>query len=254
MINEKLRCNLRCIDGVPQWLIDIREPEEEFHLFDFIESANIAIADIFSRGKTPIVVGGTGLYVQGLIEGFKLNKISNIKNQKHGRKELESFDKQKLQNILNEIDPKAYEKVDKDNPHRLIRAIERFQEGTEMQKATPGYSALQIGITWPREVLYDRIDKRVDQRFDDGMLEEVQGLINQGVDTDWLMRLGLEYRVITKFLLRHEPETFADMSQVLKYKIHQFAKRQTTWFKRFPEIVWENDYEKIRKIVSDFLD
>lgn len=305
MINEKLRPNLRYIDDIPQWLIDIKNPGEDFNLFEFLELANLAIEDIFSREKTPIIVGGTGLYIQGLVEGFRLNQKLNVNptslaelrgsrcRKQHSREQLEEMSREELNKVLEELDKEAYDLVDKNNPHRLIRAIERAQDGFEMVKVKPDYEVLQIGINWPKEVLCERINRRVDDRFDQGMLLEVQGLLKQGVDPNWLIKLGLEYREITQYLLNHESrivnqeeqshpkstqvvpsetegsvyasgfieipkqvqngKDFQEMSQTLKLRIRQFAKRQTTWFKRFPEIVWENDYEEIKKFIVSLL-
>jgi tRNA dimethylallyltransferase len=282
---EQLRPHLRYIDNIPQWIIDVANPEEEFNLFKYLELARAAIEDIFSRGKTPIIVGGTGLYVQALIEGFQLKQIQNskFKIQNYGaptsrgglsREQLSNFTIEQLNDILEKIDAEAFAKVDRKNPHRLIRAIERAQEGVTMTKVRPNFEVLQIGIDWPRDVLHERIDKRVDERFADGMLEEIAGLLNRGVDPKWLIGLGLEYRVITEYLLNchfdsvqpaeksyaedlsaiaRDDKKFELMKQVLKLRIRQFAKRQMTWFRRFPEIVWENDCDKIIKMAKKFL-
>ena len=261
--------NARCfIEDIPQWLIDIKDPGDEFNLFEFIDLANLAIEDIFSRGKTPIIVGGTGLYIQGLVEGFALEQNPKAKVlSQYSREDLEKMSSDELIVILKNLDKKSYDIVDRNNPHRLIRAIERAQEGITMKKTAPDYEMLQIGVNWPREILNQRIDERVDTRFDQGMLEEIGGLLNKGVDPDWMARLGLEYGIISKYLLSNlstkldnlniedvkRSKEFNEMSQLLKTKIHQFAKRQNTWFKRFSEIVWENDYDKISNIVSNYL-
>ena len=298
--------------GIKYHMIDICDPEEDFNLFKYLELARAAIEDIFLRGKVPIVVGGTGLYVQGLIEGFELEKSetpnpkpetnSKISNQvvistpqlclrvekssnkrsldfarddkeeglddKHERDELEKYPIEQLQNILQELDIEAYEKLaDRQNPHRLIRAIERAESGDIVEKKKPDFEVLQIGLEWPREELNKRIDERVDDRFEQGMLEEVIGLLRAGANPDWLLRLGLEYRIITDFLISNDKflipksqlqniknsKEFAEMKELLKLRIHQYAKRQMTWFKRFPEIVWESDYEKINQLVKNYL-
>lgn len=288
---KNLRDALRCIENIPQWMIDICEPEEKFTLFDYLPLARLAIEDIFSRGKTPIIVGGTGLYVQALIEGFELKQIQNskFKTENFGghsvpgsisRKQLDSYSVEQLQKILFDLDEKCFATLaDKKNPHRLIRAIERAQEGLRISKRKPDFEVLQIGITWPKEVLDERINRRVDERFEAGMLEEVSNLIKSGVDPKWLLGLGLEYRIITEFLISNcsncsnqipniqmtngqinenwkleneKYENFNAMSETLKLRIRQYAKRQMTWFKRFPDIVWENDYEKIREQIINF--
>jgi len=275
-----LRKSLRYIDDIPQWMIDIVEPGSDFNLFKYLELARLAIEDIFSRGKVPIIVGGTGLYVQGLVEGFHLQTchpefISGSQNQEMlkrvqhdriDRGQLEHLTIEQLQKILQKIDIEAYEKlIDKKNPHRLIRAIERAQGGEEMTKEKPNFDVLQIAIDLTREILNQRIDKRVDDRFEQGMLGEVVDLLRSGVNSDWLISLGLEYRIITQYILtchpelaewvpgsfsdgmpkrvRHDSEEFEEMKSLLKLRSHQYAKRQVTWFKRFPEIVWEKNSE-----------
>lgn len=237
-------------------LIDIKNPGEKFTLFDYLPLARAAIEDIFSRGKLPIIVGGTGLYVQGLIEGFALSRIKNYELRiNHDRKQLSNLSPQELQDILEELDLKAYENLaDKQNPHRLIRAIEKAQSGEVVTKKKPNFKVLQLALDWPREELYERIDRRVDERFEEGMLEEVEGLLKSGVNPEWLLGLGLEYRIIGNYVLAHLSE-FEEMKQELKYKSHQYAKRQLTWFRRFPEIAWVKNSNdaliKAKKFLED---
>lgn len=272
--------------GVKYHLINIKTPGEKFALFDYLPLARAAIEDIFSRGKVPIVVGGTGLYVQALVEGFELKSgvisaeagILKIPDQvgddKYSREELNNKTIEQLQNILQELDIEAYENLaDQKNPHRLIRAIEKAQGGEVVTKLKPDFEVLQIGLEWSREELNKRIDKRVDDRFEQGMLEEVEELLKSGVDSEWLLKLGLEYKIITEFLINCHSEvegrriseilrsaqddktvvTFEEMKNLLKLRSHQYAKRQMTWFKRFPEIVWESDCTNIEKTVRNFL-
>ncbi|MFA4995987.1 MAG: tRNA (adenosine(37)-N6)-dimethylallyltransferase MiaA [Patescibacteria group bacterium] len=275
-------------------MIDICEPEEDFNLFKYLELARAVIEDIFSRGKLPIIVGGTGLYIQALTQGFALEKIQNSKFKiqnyserfTHGlldRGALNSKTVSELQNILQELDIKAYENLaDKKNPHRLIRAIERAQSREVITKEKPDFEVLQIGLDWPREELNKRIDKRVDDRFEQGMLGEAELLLKSGVDPEWLLKLGLEYRIMTSFLLEiakllncsiadltptlsllrrgsvditmeQYNNDFELMKDQLKLRSHQYAKRQMTWFKRFPEITWEKDYKKISELVENYL-
>ena len=285
-----LRKYLRYIDSIPQWLIDIAEPcttkgyrAGDFNLFKYTKLARLAIEDIFNRGKTPIIVGGTGLYVQALVEGFRLEQNNELRIMNHGfysRQQLEHIPVEKLQEILKEIDAEIFEKLsDKKNPHRLIRAIERVREEVTMAKEKPDFEVLQIGLEWPREILNQRIDKRVDDRFEQGMLGEVVNLIDSGVDSDWLLKLGLEYRIIGNFVISKSlPEVatslqageflnpnkisnskiqstreYQKMAEELKTKSHQYAKRQMTWWRRFPEIVWLINYRDIEKKVGKFL-
>lgn len=243
-------------DAIKYHLIDICKPGEKFTMFDWLERARVAIEDIFARGKTPIIVGGTGLYVQALVEGFELEKYKNIdlKSKKYTREELDKKSLKQLQSIFKKLKTKnrQLKVIDQSNPYRLIRAIERAQSGEITSKKKPDFDVLQIAIDWSREQLYKRIDLRVDQRFEEGMLEEVQGLINSGVDPAWLLSLGLEYRIIGSYIIENSKD-FQEMSQRLKYAIHAFARRQLTWFRRFPEIVWCTDIKSTEKEIKNFL-
>jgi len=311
--------------GVKYHLIDICQPGEKFTLFNYLDRARKVVEDIFSRGKLPVVVGGTGLYVQALTQGFELeqNKKLKIKNDKshpeldsgspptgeavtnsrfrvkpgmtdYQREELEKMSLLKLQVLAKKIDSTGYQKVDQNNPIRLIRLIERAQSGERMSKKKPDFETLQIGINLSREELYQKIDQRVDEWFQDGIIEEIEGLITTGVDPKWLISLGLEYRIITNYILltkelkdsrakerktrchceesstrqsisnglprfvkpllaMTEKDDFDSMKQDLKYKIHQYARKQLTWFRRFPEIKWVKSKEEALEIVKEFV-
>ncbi|PIT97122.1 hypothetical protein COT77_03125 [Candidatus Berkelbacteria bacterium CG10_big_fil_rev_8_21_14_0_10_41_12] len=273
---KKLSKNIRWIDGVPQWMIDIASTGEKFTMFNWLGLAREVIEDIFLRRNLPIVVGGTGLYVQALFEGFEINRQSVIsgRQKKYSRKELEKMSLEKLQKIYRKllVPPRRWlnvsRKPDLNNPYRLVRAIERAQSGEVMVKKKPDFQVLQIGINLPRNKLYERIDKRIDERFNEGMLEEVVGLIKLGVDRKWLLSLGLEYRVIGNFVVKYldaekfdkdikseivDSKEYVTMVQELKYRSHAYARRQITWFGRFPEIVWVKNKDEARKIAGEFL-
>jgi tRNA dimethylallyltransferase len=261
-------------------LIDICRPGEHFTMFDWLEKARVVIDDIFSRGKTPIIVGGTGLYVQSLIEGFMLGKseIRNPNVERYKREELEKKSIKELQKIIFKLKIENF-KLDLNNPHRLIRAIERAQSGEITTKKKPDFEALQIAIDLPRDVLYQRIDQRVEEWFEQGFVEEVQSLIDAKVKPDWLEKIGLEYRTLAKYLICHFDSTksveksfkrsfgfaqddknknhgdneFEDMKQQMKFAIHAFARRQLTWFRRFPEVVWFRDLKSAEKAIEKIL-
>lgn len=234
-------------------LIDIKNPGEEFTLFDWLKLAKETIEDVFARGKTPIVVGGTGLYVQALIEGFMLEKseIRNPNVEKYSRQRLESKSLEELQSIYSNLLSRI-SNIDTNNSHRLIRAIERYQSGEEMTKKKPDFEVLQIAIYRPREELYERIDKLVDLWFENGFMEEVQGLLDSDVDPKWLEKIGLEYRILTKYII-DKSNDFEDMKQKMKFAIHAYARRQLTWFRRFPEIIWCKDLKSAEKEIKKFL-
>jgi tRNA dimethylallyltransferase len=236
-------------------LIDIYNPEDKFTLFDWLKLARKAIKDIYERGKLPIIVGGTGLYVQALVEGFKIKNTTKATNVKrYSRKYLDSKSTSELQNILEDLAREKLEKIDKNNPRRLIRAIEIAQEGNEPTKKKPDFEVLQIGITLPREELYKKIDKRVERRFRQGMLEEVRMLIKNGINKKWLLSLGLEYKIIGDYVLLRDKDknSFEKMKQDLKYKIHQYARRQLTWFRRFSKIRWVQSKKEAEKLARKF--
>ncbi len=265
-------------DGVKYHMIDIAEPEEKMTLFDYLPLARAAIADIHSRGKLPIIVGGTGLYIQGLVEGFGLRQNSELRIQNsvgYKREELDDKTVKELNDILDTTDPDKILTVDRKNAHRMIRAIEMAQEGLTPVKVKPDFEVLQIGIDIPRNELHERIDKRVEERFDVGMLEEVSGLLNRGVSPEWLIGLGLEYREMTEFLqkiakllnchiadlptennttIQQYNNEFNLMKQQLKWRTHQFARRQITWFRRFPEVNWLSDFSKMKRFVKIYIE
>ena len=154
--------DLEDYSDVKYHLIDICEPGVYFTVFDWLERAREVIEDIFTRGKTPIIVGGTGLYVQALIEGFELKfESQKSKVKRYRREELESKSLEELQKIIFKLKI-VNSKLDMNNPHRIIRAIEKVQSGEIANKKKPDFQALQIAIDLPRDVLYDRIDQRVE--------------------------------------------------------------------------------------------
>lgn len=253
--------DLKEYDNIIHHLIDVCDPEQKFTMFDWLELAKKSIESIFEKGKAPIVVGGTGLYVQALIEGFLLEKTNNSKliTNNYGRGTLDSKTKEELRVILKEFDSVAYEKIDTNNLRRLIRAIERAQSGERATKIKPNFEAIQIGVNTPREELYQKIDQRVDQWFADGIMGEVNDLISKGVDPNWLKSIGLEYRIIAQYL-QDKPQDVRPsgaheglIKQEIKNKNHGYARRQMTWFRRFPEINWISNNREAEKLVEKFL-
>ena len=219
--------------GVPHHLIDVREPNEFFSMADFQRMAYRAIDEIRGRGRLPMIVGGTGLYVDSVLDGYLL---SDKEPDLAYRAELEKLTTPQLYDMLLELKPDV--QVEKNNRNRVMRIIERIHDGDD---ATPGkqarFESLRLGVSWPREVLNRRIDERLQRRLEQGMIEEVQRLMDEGATTEFLLGLGLEYRFITQYLIGEIPDRQA-MLDKLAIAIKQFAKRQMTWFRRNPEIVW----------------
>lgn len=223
----------REMQGIRHHLIDVREPGEFFSMADFQRMSYAAIDDILARGKLPMIVGGTGLYVDSVLDGYLL---SDTEPDLAYRAELETYTTPQLYDMLLALVPDV--QVERNNRNRVMRMLERLHDG---DTATPGKQArvdsLRLGVSWPRDVLRARIDERLERRLEEGMIEEVQGLLDRGVSREFLLGLGLEYRYITQYLTGEIPDR-EQMLSGLAQAIKKFAKRQMTWFRRNPDIVW----------------
>ena len=218
--------------GVPHHLIDVCEPGDFFSMADFQRLAYAAIDDILSRGKTPFLVGGTGLYVDAVAEGYVL---SDVEPDLALRARLETFQTPALYEMLKEKLPET--EIDPKNRNRVMRALERLAaDDYHPGRRSPRYETLKIGVTWERETLKQRIDERLARRLDAGMVEEVRGLLDAGVSAEFLMKLGLEYRYLTRFLTGEIG--YDQMVLELCNAIKKFAKRQMTWFRREENLRW----------------
>ena len=218
--------------GVPHHLLDVRRPGEFFSMADFQALAYEAIDGILDRGRLPFLVGGTGLYVASVTEGYVL---SEQKPDPALRAELETRSTLELYEMLKARVPET--DVDPKNRHRVMRMLEKLAAGDEgPAPRQPRYETLKLGVTWPREELKRRIDERLERRLKEGMTEEVRALLEEGVSEEFLVKLGLEYKYLTWYLTgRMEYE---QMKEELGLAIKRFAKRQMTWFRKDPEIVW----------------
>jgi tRNA dimethylallyltransferase len=239
---------------VKHHLIDVADVSEFYSLAQFQRAAYAAIDSIAAAAKLPFLLGGTGLYVSAIVEGYELVEVPPDDAL---RAELETLPLPELVQRLDAADPDAARRIDRNNRRRLIRALEITASGhraSAARKSSPRYDCLQLGLTWPRETLIERIEKRVRDRLAGGMLDEVAGLRARGVSDQRLEKLGLEYRYLTRYL-RGELGTLDNLREQLGIAIRQFAKEQMTWFKRDPRILWldpAGDYfeeasERIRK-------
>ena len=239
------------MQGVVHHLIDVREPNEFFSMADFQKMSYAAIEDIRARGRLPMIVGGTGLYVDSVLDGYVL---SDKEPDLAYRTELEKLTTPELYDMLMSLMPDA--QVDRYNRNRVMRMIERIHDGdSAVPTKEKRYESLRLGVSWPRDVLGQRIDERLERRLQEGMIEEVQGLMDRGATTEFLLGLGLEYRFITQYLLGEMGRE--EMLEKLAIAIKQFAKRQMTWFRRNPDIVWldmAGDYmSQACEVVDKFL-
>jgi tRNA dimethylallyltransferase len=218
-------------------LIDVADVSEYYTLAQYQRAAYSAIDCISAAGKMPLLVGGTGLYISAVVEGYEL---VDVPPNDPLRTELEDLPLAQLVERLEKADPDAASRIDQSNRRRLIRAIEIASAGranSAARKSSPRYNCLQLGLTWPREILEARIEKRLRERLANGMVDEVAGLRSRGVSDLRLEKLGLEYRYITRYL-RGELGTLDDLRRQLGTAIRQFSKGQLTWFKRDCRIIW----------------
>lgn len=236
-------------------LLDVADPCDVYTVARFQQEAIAAINDILARGWQPLLVGGSPHYIQAVVDHLQMPHIAP---QPELRAQLEARPMSELLAQLAELDPESAATIDRNNPRRIIRALEvclvsgqPFSQQRAM--ADPLYRSLLLGINWPREVLYARIDARVDERIQQGMIQETRDLLAQGISHERLDSLGLEYRYTSR-LLRGEFASEAEMAQRLKYAIHDFTRRQLTWFRKDRRIVWLEgmDSERACEYVSEF--
>ena len=221
------------MQGVPHHLLDIRDPGAFFSMADFQRMSYACIGEILHRGHLPMIVGGTGLYVDSVLDGYLL---SDTEPDLAYRETLERLSTPELYQMLLTKRPDV--QVDGKNRNRVMRMLERIHDGDDtVPQRQARYQSLRLGVRWPREVLCHRIDERLQRRLEQGMIEEVRGLLDAGVGADFLLGLGLEYRWITQYLLGEIPNR-DEMLRGLAQAIKKFAKRQMTWFKRNPDILW----------------
>ena len=235
------------MDGVPHYLIDVLDPEEEFNVTVFQKMAKEAVEEIYSHGHIPIVAGGTGFYIQALL--YDIDFTENGEDTSI-RMELEKLGQERgteyLHNLLRDIDPDSAEEIHENNMKRVIRAIEYYRQTgerisehnkREREKKSP-YDFLYYVVNTDRARLYERIDRRVDLMLEQGLVEEVMHLKDMGLTRDMVSMQGLGYKEILDYL--QGICTLEEAVYVLKRDTRHFAKRQITWFKRERDVRWLN--------------
>ena len=241
---------------VPHHLLDVVEPGETYTVARFQQEAIEAISAILALKHQPFLVGGSPHYIQAVVDHLDIPAVAP---QPELRAQLETRTLEDLLHELAILDPVCAATIDHQNPRRVIRALEvclvtgrPFSEQRRISK--PLYQTLQLAINWPRTELYSRIDLRVDERMEQGMLAEVRGLLAQGISHERLDAFGLEYRFISRFL-RGEFASESEMVQRLKFAIHDFTRRQLTWFRKDQRITWLDGHhlETAFDVVSAFL-
>lgn len=218
------------VDGscVPVHLIDLCEAGEEYNLYRFIRDFTLAIKEITERGKEVILCGGTGMYIEAILRGY--NVVSIPENQEL-RQNLSNMDPAELKSLLLSFGP-VHATSDLHSRDRMITAIEKrhYYQENQVASLTKGVPSVVFGLVYPRGLQREKITDRLHQRMAEGMVQEVQALIDSGVDPGQLLAYGLEYKWLTLFLTGKC--TYEEMLQSLNVAIHRFAKRQMTWFRR----------------------
>jgi tRNA dimethylallyltransferase len=239
--------------GIRHHLLDVVSPKKEFTVEDFKHKAAKAIRSILKRKKTPIIVGGTGFYIDALIYDMDFPKVAPNKAL---RKELETKTAEELFKQLKKKDPVRAQSIDPHNKRRLIRALEILtatgKPVPHVKKSSP-YDVLWVGMRRPWPELKKRIEKTLTLGLKHGMIDEVRQLLKDGVSHEHLHRFGLEYRSISQYLYLDGKQTLDEMKAGLLRAIQQYAKRQMTWFKRNKEIAWVSTPGQAEKLVKKFL-
>ena len=222
--------------GVGYHLIDICEPGTKYNLFQYQQDFARAYEDIVSRGKQPILCGGTGLYIEAVLKGYQL---SPVPQNPALRQQLEGKSLEELTQMLRELKARngshMHNTTDVDTAQRAIRAIEIEIAGGESGEAggesgeVGGESSLVFGLDIPRDLRREKITRRLKARLEEGMVEEVKGLLAEGIPAEGLIYYGLEYKYLTEYVIGRL--SYDEMFRQLEIAIHQFAKRQMTWFR-----------------------
>lgn len=248
------------MQGIKHYMIDYVSPDERFSVADYKTNAKNAIEEIIKKGKTPIVVGGTGLYIDALIYEIE---YKDIKIDENYRKELQEIEKNQGLEVLYkkalEIDPKAMEKISQNDSKRIMRVLEIYkatgknkteQEAESRLKEIP-YDYKVFALTMDRDKLYERINKRVDIMIENGLIDEVKNLLEKYSEFPTAMQ-GLGYKEVRDYL--QEKITKDEMIEKIKQESRRYAKRQLTWFRKNKQTIWLNSLEKIDDNINIILE
>lgn len=243
-------------------LVDLIDPRDEFSVAQYQKLAKAAIKDILDRGKTPIISGGTGLYLNSLLYDMDFSSAPGDNSYRDELTEIAEIDgREALHKMLEEQDPTAAAAIHPNNTKKIIRALERLKEGegqirqfSDITAETKDYETVLIGLTRERAELYDRINKRVDILMDEGLLEEVKGLADMGLTKENISMKGIGYKELMDYL--DGISTLDAAIDTIKKNTRHYAKKQLTWFRRYDKIKWfnisnfdsdNNAFEEIKK-------
>ncbi|MBQ5425689.1 MAG: tRNA (adenosine(37)-N6)-dimethylallyltransferase MiaA [Pseudobutyrivibrio sp.] len=233
------------MDGVTHHLIDVIDPTEDFHVVRFKEMVEAAIEEIYAKGKVPVICGGTGFYIQAILYDIDFTENEIDKSYRESLvKYAAEFGQDALHDKLKAIDPESAESIPAANVKRVIRAIEYYEQtgekfsihnATQKEKNSP-YNFAYFVLNDDRQLLYNRIDARVDKMIDEGLIDEVKSLVAKGVKKGMTAMDGIGYKELLDYLDGNG--SLEDAVELIKKKSRNYAKRQLTWFRREKEVIW----------------
>lgn len=243
--------------GVPHRLIDVAEPYENFSVFDYHRQAEPIIKDLIKKKKVPVICGGTGFYVNSILYNLSYGSAgANISVREKYEKYLAENGKVALFGKLEEVDKKTAEKLHVNDTKRVIRALEIYEtsgqkksEQNDELKARYEYTA--IAIDYPRDELYERISKRVDKMFDMGLVDEVKNLLSNGINENMQCMQAIGYKEVVKGLKNGDLNS--TMRDIIKQNTRHYAKRQITFFKKLPGLIWLKPKDATAEVVTEIL-
>ncbi|MGN0204885.1 MAG: tRNA (adenosine(37)-N6)-dimethylallyltransferase MiaA [Coprococcus sp.] len=250
------------MEGVTHYLVDALEPDEPFNVVIFQQMAREAMTRIRQNGHIPIIVGGTGFYIQAVLNDIDFKENDDDTSFRHALETMAAAGGgDRLYAMLQEVDPEAAEKIHCHNTKKVIRALEYYHQtgqkisehnAQESMKQSP-YNFAYFVLNRPRELLYQRIDRRVDEMLEQGLVDEVRGLRDRGYTRELVSMQGLGYKEILAYL--DQEMTLEEAVYVLKRDTRHFAKRQLTWFKRERDVLWINQslYASRDDILADMI-
>ncbi len=227
-------------------LVDVIDPRDEFSVAQYQKMAKDAIKDILARGKTPIISGGTGLYLNSLLYDMDFSSVPQDFSYRNELTEIAEKDgSEKLHDMLADIDPDAAEKIHPNNTKKIIRALERLKEGegkikqfSDISRETSDYNVILTGLTRDRAELYDRINKRVEILVKEGLADEVRSLMDMGLTQENISMKGIGYKEMIDHL--QGKYTLEEAVETIKKNTRHYAKKQLTWFRRYDKMKWYN--------------
>ncbi len=251
---------IREMQGIKHYLIDFVLPNQRFSVAEFKQKAKIAIKEILEKGKTPIVVGGTGMYVDSLIYEIEYPKINfDEQYRKRLEKEVEEKGLEQLYKRACEIDEEAMKKISPNDQKRILRVLEIYQatgktktqQEIESRKKEVEFDYHVYAINWERSALYDRINKRVDIMIEDGLIQEVEEILKKYKEFPTAMQ-GLGYKEVVEYL--DGTISKEEMIEKIKQETRRYAKRQITWFRKNKETIWLNGENKMQNNIDIILE